>query len=301
MDKQDTTPKKKSGNSIVKKMMKKNPFDPTMAWGREQLKKIGMLDIWDSAWHWNGWNLFRNSFKALWGYKVTGRENFPEYGPGVVVSNHQSELDPFLVGTGGHRWVRWVSKEENFKIPIFKSIIKPFGTIPLKRGESDKEALNKIMAILENGDLIGLFPEGTRSATGTLAPFHKGAARFCLASGAPYIPCCISGAYEVLPKSVNISKLRVFGKNRINVVIGKPVHVDPEIEMNFENLSLITAEMRKDVRLLQMGKMNKARVIRMSDLVSKTPEVVAKEQELFDAPIEIPTTSFDPVLEFSLS
>ena len=301
MSKQHKSRKKSLGKSFIKLLLKHNPFDPAMAWGREYLNLLGMTDLFDANWHWSGWNLFRNLFKALWGYDVKGRGNFPEYGPGIVISNHQSEFDPYFVGTASHRWVRWVSKEENFQIPILKSIIKPFGVFPLKRGANDQKALKQIMAILENDGVVGIFPEGTRSATGTLSPFHKGPARFCLMSGAPYIPCCISGAYEILPKSVNFTKAKFFGKNKISVVIGKPVHIDPDIEINFENLTLLAAEMRKDVRLLQMGKMNKARVIRMSDLVQKAPEIKAKEQEFFDAPIEIPSTSFDPVVDFSLS
>ena len=86
------------------------------------MKKLGVLDIVDDFIYWNvGRTNFIRLFKSLWEYNVEGKSNFPEYGGALVVCNHQSELDPWLIGSACHRKVHWLSKAENFEIPIFKS------------------------------------------------------------------------------------------------------------------------------------------------------------------------------------
>ena len=116
------------------------------------------------------------------------------------------------------------------------------------------------------------------------------------------VPCCITGAYEVLPKNVNWTKTRIFGKHKISVMVGKPVHIDPSIPMTKENLKMIANEMRKDVRLLQLGQMNKARVIRLADLKATPIEIEEKMLEAVPTADEIPghVSDFNPAEDYSL-
>ena len=198
----------------------------------------------------------------------------------MVISNHQSELDPWLVGSAVHKKVIWLSKKENFDIPIFKSIIRPFGTIPIKRGQSDTEALDKVRAELESGGCIGMFPEGTRSPDGELAPFHSGAAKLCLETSVPYVPCAIFGAYKVFPKHASLSKIKMRDGSIIKIVIGKPVYMDPSMEINYENIQKVKDEMRKDVLLLQSGEMNVSRIIREGISISIDQDQVHIDEEV---------------------
>lgn len=250
-------------SGVLKLLLKYNPFDPICDWGRKLLKELGVLEIFDEFIYWNvGRANFIQFFRTFWGYDIKGKENFPEHGGALVIANHQSEFDPFLVGSAVHRKVQWLSKAENFVIPIFRSIIKPFGTIPIKRGQRDEAALENVRAVLEGGGCVGMFPEGTRSPDGKLGPFRKGAARLCLETGVPYVPCAIFGAYKVFPKHVNVLGVRWNKGYKISVVIGNPVYVDPSLEPNFENAELVKDAMRNDVILLLSGRMNKSRVIR---------------------------------------
>ncbi len=250
-------------DSLAKLILKNNPFDPFCDWARRKMQNLGVLEVFDEFIYWNvGRANFIQFFRSFWGYEIDGKENFPEYGGALVIANHQSELDPFLVGSAVHRKVQWLSKAENFNIPIFRSIITPFGTIPLKRGQKDVKALDKVRAVLEGGGCVGMFPEGTRSTNGKLAEFHSGAARLCLETGIPYVPCAIFGAYKVFPKNVNPSGIKWRQGHKISIRIGKLVYIDPDLELNHENTLIIKQAMKNDVILLKAGKMNQTRVIR---------------------------------------
>ncbi|TFH27562.1 MAG: 1-acyl-sn-glycerol-3-phosphate acyltransferase [Promethearchaeota archaeon] len=250
-------------DSLVKLLLKNNPFDPFCDWARKKMRNLGVLEVFDEFIYWNvGRANFIQVFRTFWGYEIEGKENFPEYGGALVIANHQSELDPFLVGSAVHRKVQWLSKAENFNIPIFRSVIKPFGTIPLKRGQKDEEALMKVRAVLEGGGCVGMFPEGTRSTDGKLGEFRSGGAFLCLDTRVPYVPCAIFGAYKVFPKNVDATGIKWRQGLKISIRIGKPVYIDPDLESNFENAQIVKQAMENDIILLRAGKTNQSRVIR---------------------------------------
>lgn len=298
-----TNPKAKS-KSLARILLENNPFDKIADLSRNAMGKLGVLEIFDDFVYWNvGRANFIRIFKLLWEYPIVGKKNFPNTGGAMVISNHQSELDPWLVGSAVHKKVIWLSKKENFDIPIFKSIIKPFGTIPIKRGRSDTDALDKVRAVLESGGCIGMFPEGTRSPDGELAPFHSGSAKLCLETGVPYVPCAIFGAYKVFPKHASLGKIKVRDGSIIKIVIGKPVYMDPSMKINYENIQKVKDEMRKDVLILQSGKMNVSRIIREGISIS-----IERDQIKIDDGVPISTLSnelkekiSDPTEDFSMS
>ena len=275
-----TIPKAKK-KSLARILLENNPFDKIVDLSRIFMGKLGVLEIFDDFIYWNvGRANFIRIFKLFWEYPIVGKENFPQHGGAMVISNHQSELDPWLVGSAVNKKVQWLSKIENFDIPIFKSIIKPFGTIPIKRGQQDVDALEKVKAVLENGGCVGMFPEGTRSPDGELAPFHSGAAKLCLEVGVPYVPCAIFGAYKVFPKHASLKKIRIRDGSIIKIVIGKPVYIDPSMELNYENIQIIKNEMRKDVLILQSGGMNDSRIIRKGISISIDQEQIQIEERV---------------------
>ena len=115
-------------------------IDDMVDWARNQMQRLGNLEDYDTAIYYNSWAAFRFIFKALWGYKVVGKSNFPEHGLVIVVAE---SINPNLIHLLRDRRCNAGPvglKKENFDIPLFKSIIKPYGTIALKRGESDTEA-----------------------------------------------------------------------------------------------------------------------------------------------------------------
>ncbi len=290
--------------SLARILLENNPFDKIVDLSRNFMGKLGVLEIFDDFIYWNvGRANFIRIFKYLWKYPIVGKNNFPNTGGAMVISNHQSELDPWLVGSAVHKKVQWLSKRENFDIPIFKSIIKPFGTIPIKRGRRDTEALDKVKAVLENGGCVGMFPEGTRSPDGELAPFHSGAAKLCLEVGVPYVPCAIFGAFKVFPKHASLNKIKARDGSIIKIVIGKPVYIDPSMELNYENIQKVKDEMRNDVLTLQSGEINASRIIRKGISISIEQDQVKIDDGIPTRTLakEIKEEISDPTEDFSFS
>jgi len=119
----------------------------------------------------------------------------------VVVANHESLADPFLLS-----WLpwdmRWVAKRELFAIPVVGWVFKFSGDIPLVRGESDsiKSTMTSCRESLDRGISVMMFPEGTRSKTGELLKFKDGAFRLAIEAGVPILPVAISGTKDCLQK-----------------------------------------------------------------------------------------------------
>jgi 1-acyl-sn-glycerol-3-phosphate acyltransferase len=135
-----------------------------------------------------------------WRLTVEGR--FPGKGPYVVVANHQSMLDILLLS---HipREMKWIAKESLFKLPWVGWMLRMSGDIAVRRGdaESGGEALGRARAYLGRGMSVMIFPEGTRSAKGTLLPFKSGAFRLAIEAGVPILPIAVSGTAHGMPKN----------------------------------------------------------------------------------------------------
>lgn len=140
--------------------------------------------------------------------EVFGLENLPMEGPVVLVSNHVSNLDPVIVGCAIPRRVHYMAKEELFRNKFLGTICKQLAAYPVKRGKSDISAIRQSLHFLEQGLVIGMFPEGTRSKSGELQKPHPGVAMIALKGGAPIVPMAIHGSKAL--------------KN-IKVFIGKPL------------------------------------------------------------------------------
>ena len=121
--------------------------------------------------------------------------------PYVVVANHESTSDPFLLS---HLpWdMRWIAKEEIFRMPLLGFLVRCGGDIPLRRGDrgSAVEMLAESQRTLAAGVPVMFFPEGTRSPDGRLQPFKNGAFHLAIATGAPLLPLALSGTRQCRPK-----------------------------------------------------------------------------------------------------
>jgi 1-acyl-sn-glycerol-3-phosphate acyltransferase len=150
--------------------------------------------------------------KSFYRFEVVGIENIPKEGGVLICSNHINNFDPPVVGMKIPREVYFMAKEELFSIPVLGKIVKMCNAFPVKRGMSDREALRKGLNILKEGNVLGLFPEGTRSKTGELGKGLAGAGFFASRSNASVVPCAIIGPYQIFHK--------------IQVVYGKPIVMD---------------------------------------------------------------------------
>ncbi|MGP4107419.1 lysophospholipid acyltransferase family protein [Virgibacillus sp. L01] len=135
-------------------------------------------------------------FFPLFRIKIIGKENVPSNGPVIICSNHISNLDPPVVGITSPRDIFFMAKGELFEKPFLGKLLLGIRAFPVKRGLKDRNALRKGLDILENGETLGLFPEGTRSKTGELGKPLAGAGFFALRSNATIVPCAIIGPYK---------------------------------------------------------------------------------------------------------
>jgi len=174
-----------------------------------------------------------NSFYAIaawWGrlnarlfgitIEVIGQENYSSDQHYLVISNHAGMADiPLLLGTMKLN-LRFMAKEELGKIPLFGRALRQAGYVMIKRGQN-RDALNSLVDainVLKKGHSLHIFPEGTRSATGELLPFKRGAFRVAMKGGAPVLPVTIIGSHLITPK-----KSLVINKGTIRVIIDKPI------------------------------------------------------------------------------
>ena len=135
-----------------------------------------------------------------WKFRLEG--TWPaDGGPYVVVANHQSLLDIVLLCRMPHE-MKWVIKEELFKVPWIGQMLRLTGDIAVKRGDSESggEAVARAKAYLKRGMSVMIFPEGTRSRDARLLPFKKGAFRLAIDAGVPVLPVVVSGTAAGFPK-----------------------------------------------------------------------------------------------------
>jgi len=140
-------------------------------------------------------------------WEVQGLSNLPAKGGLVLVSNHVSYWDPVVIGCAINRRVNFMAKSELFTIPLLGAVIRAVGTFPVRRNQSDRTAIRKAINLLEEGQIVGIFPEGTRSRTGELLKPHLGAAMLALKAGVPFLPVAVKGTKGFIGKiTIKIDK-----------------------------------------------------------------------------------------------
>ncbi len=126
-----------------------------------------------------------------------GREHIPKDGPVIFAANHRSFLDPFVIATLVRRPLYYVAKKELFADRLQAWFLNALGAFPIDRGASDQESMATARQILERGDCVLIFPEGTRVRPGPLGRAHRGVGRLALQTGAPVVPVAVIGTENV--------------------------------------------------------------------------------------------------------
>jgi glycerol-3-phosphate dehydrogenase (NAD(P)+) len=130
--------------------------------------------------------------------KRMGREHIPAEGPVILAANHRSFFDPFVIGTMTRRPVYYVAKKELFTYSrILSWLLNALGAFPVDRGGSDQETIATATHILNRGDIVLMFPEGTRTRPGSLGRPRRGVGRLALETGAPVVPIAIIGTEDI--------------------------------------------------------------------------------------------------------
>ena len=179
---------------------------------------------------------------------IEGVQNIPESGPILVICNHCSNADGmlllgFIVPAMG-RPMRWLGKEEALRWPIFGWGMRQNGVMGIRRGAGDLEAFKTAKAVLDQGNVLTIFPEGTRSPTGALQAAKEGATVLAVRSGTPILPIAIIGSQRFWPKGRRLPRPR----GRITVRVGETFKQSmPDIPDRHESLRTATTEMMRHV------------------------------------------------------
>lgn len=161
--------------------------------------------------------------KAMGQLEVQGVHHIPTEGGVLLVSNHVSFLDPVIVGSAANREIHFMARSTAFDIPGLGKLISTYNAYPVNRGAPDLGALRKTISLLKAGNVVLMFPEGTRSVDGTLGKARDGACFIADRAGVPTIPVFHSGAEQMLPR--NSRRLR---RAQLKVTFGEPLELVAE-------------------------------------------------------------------------
>lgn len=160
--------------------------------------------------------IFTILFKWVLNVQILYEKRIPMEGSYIIAPNHISLLDPPLVGLANPRPTYFMAKQELFKPPILGWLIRKLGAFPVARGSADKEAIKRAHEIVNRGDCLGMFPQGTRRCPDVFGKLKDGAASMALRTGVPIIPVYIHGS----------EKIR---RSTIVVYVGEPLLIEKQV------------------------------------------------------------------------
>jgi 1-acyl-sn-glycerol-3-phosphate acyltransferase len=168
---------------------------------------------------------------GLFRVRVAGREHWPATGGGLVCANHQSYFDPPLVGLTCSRRMNYLARDSLMRVPGLSQLITFLDAIPIDREGSGLAGLKETLKRLKAGELVLIFPEGTRTYDGEVAPLKPGFIAVARRSRVPLVPVGLDGAYQSWPRTAWFPRL-----TRLAVVIGEPISPDQVAELSDEDL-----------------------------------------------------------------
>ncbi|MBC7287759.1 MAG: 1-acyl-sn-glycerol-3-phosphate acyltransferase [Armatimonadetes bacterium] len=184
-------------------------------------------------------------FPLLGGREVFGTENIPQEGGAVIAPNHVSFLDPPLVAACLPRRTYFMAKRELFEPPLFGELIHSLYAFPVERGLGDRGALQRAIELVKAGELVIIFPEGTRSRDGKIGEGQLGPAIVAGRAARPIVPCAILGTERMLPPGTKLPR-----RARFYISFGQPVWVLPDEQgrLSRQVLQAATDEVMRRIR-----------------------------------------------------
>jgi len=144
--------------------------------------------------------------KIVFRLRVYDRDNVPKRGAFILASNHLSHLDPPVISIASPRVLHFMARHTLFKNWAFGALIKALNAFPIKRGGIDPEGFREVIRRLKRGQVILMFPEGTRSKTGEFGPAQPGIGFLSITAGVPILPAYVKGTREALPVGARFIK-----------------------------------------------------------------------------------------------
>jgi 1-acyl-sn-glycerol-3-phosphate acyltransferase len=157
---------------------------------------------------------------VMFDLKCFGTEHIPGEGGVLLVSNHQSYLDPVLLAVKLKRPMSFLAKSQLFKNPAFAWLITSLNAFPVRQGRGDKGAIEETIRRLQQGHLLGIFAEGTRTLDGNIGPIQRGVALVVRRAAVPIVPVVIEGSFQSWPKGS-----KMFHSHPIRVLYGPSLNI----------------------------------------------------------------------------
>ena len=180
-------------------------------------------------------------FRVLLRWRVTGLENIPA-GGAIIAPNHQSFWDIPLLGVALRgRHVHFMAKSELFQNPVFGWVIRSLLAFPVKRGAPDRAAIRHAIEMLKAGDLVAIFPEGTRSKTGQLGAPEAGLSLIAAKADVPIVPVAIYGSRLIFSKTQFLPQVKIHFGNPINICEIKSVQGEDRLDVGAMVMQAIAA------------------------------------------------------------
>jgi 1-acyl-sn-glycerol-3-phosphate acyltransferase len=210
----------------------------------------GLKEKLNARWFWLARWFCRVFCMLFFRLHFLGLKNIPKKGAFILVCNHQSYLDPVFCGIPLKRHLFFLARDTLFNNWFFGRLLASVNSIPVRRGQADLTAFKKVIAKLNDGNALCLFPEGTRTTDGKIAPFKAGLGLLCRRS-APYVlPVVVDGPFEAWPRHK-----KIFSPGTIVVSYGKALSPEQIKNMNdselTERLTRSLRQMQNDCRIMQ--------------------------------------------------
>ncbi len=174
---------------------------------------------------------------------ISHADNLPKEGPVVLCCNHSAYKDPIMVSLVCSRQVRYMAKAELFQNRLIGAILKGFGAFPIHRGQGDTDAIDVARKILENGEVLGIFIEGTRSRTGKLGRPKPGAVMLAYETNSPVLPICITTKNGKPPRLLHRANIS-FGE----VIQPEDLGIEEPTSMDYRRASRMVMEKIQQLR-----------------------------------------------------
>lgn len=173
---------------------------------------------WELAFYGFARGLIEVVSRILWRARVLHRDRLPASGPYVLAPSHRSVLDTPFMGMVTRRRIRFMGKAELWRHPLGARILSALGGFPVERGTADRSALRRAIAVLQGGEPLVVFPEGTRRHGGRIEDLHDGVAYVAARCRVPILPVGIGGSEEILARGRRLPRLK-----RVVLVVGEPI------------------------------------------------------------------------------
>lgn len=184
--------------------------------------------------------------RILWRARVLHRDRLPVSGPYVLAPSHRSVLDTPFMGLVTRRRIRFMGKAELWRRPLAARFLSALGGFPVERGTADRSALRRAIAVLEGGEPLVVFPEGTRRHGERIEDLHDGVAYVAARCRVPILPVGIGGSEEILARGRSLPRLK-----RVVLVVGEPIDPgDGDGPVRRAAVAALTERLRCDLQAL---------------------------------------------------